>query len=149
MRSDGWDEARRTTFLNHLAATANVRAAAKAANSRPHNAYALRSKDPEFARQWQEALDTGYARIEAELIRRALGEGGDTENPPQTPVGEGVATPQIDVDLGLRLLKQRTEGGRNARPGGPPKKPGDAEETDAALWRRIAAIQKRRTSAGE
>lgn len=35
-------------------------------------AYRLRQRDPEFAKQWQAALEIGYERLEAALLRRAI-----------------------------------------------------------------------------
>lgn len=68
---------RRATFLQVLAETGIVIAAAQAAG--PHQATCstvtwrdLRAKDPEFAREWDEALEKAAAKVEAEARRRAI-----------------------------------------------------------------------------
>ena len=55
---NGWTPARQQRFLDHLAATANVTAAAKAAGMSKQSAYWLRRQPHswKFARAWDEAL---------------------------------------------------------------------------------------------
>ena len=68
-------EARRERFLNHFAASCNQRAAARAGGVSEQCVIAWRKKDPQFNAGWKEALQLGYARLEAELIlgaRKAL-----------------------------------------------------------------------------
>jgi hypothetical protein len=68
-------EARRKRFLNHFAASCNVRAAARAVGISEGCVDAWRKKDPQFNAAWKEALELGYARLEAELLagaRKAL-----------------------------------------------------------------------------
>jgi hypothetical protein len=64
-------EARRKRFLNHFAASCNARAAARAVGVSENCVHAWRRKDPQFNAAWKEALQLGYARLEAELIRSA------------------------------------------------------------------------------
>lgn len=71
VRSDGWSEVDKVTFLEHLAGTCNVDGAAKAAGHRPQSARSLRQRDTEFRDSWDQALDTGYAVLEASLLKRA------------------------------------------------------------------------------
>lgn len=67
----------RRRFLETLAETGSVRAAA-AASGRPRGAWlGLRGRDPAFARAWEEALDSYVELLEAEADRRAVG--GETE----------------------------------------------------------------------
>ncbi len=67
----------RRRFLEILAETGSVRAAASA-SGRPRGAWlALRGRDPGFARAWEEALDSYVELLEAEADRRAVG--GETE----------------------------------------------------------------------
>lgn len=70
--SGAWwtDEAERI-FLDHLAASCNVSAAAAASGFSAVTAYNHRRNDPGFAARWQAALDQGYARLEMELVRTA------------------------------------------------------------------------------
>jgi len=59
-----------TLFLSELAATSNVRAAARKAGIHPATAYDARRSDPEFDRTWQAALCEGYDHLEMELLHR-------------------------------------------------------------------------------
>ena len=61
-------EARRQRFLNHFAASCNQRAAARSVGISEQCVIAWRKKDPQFNAGWKEALQLGYARLEAELI---------------------------------------------------------------------------------
>jgi hypothetical protein len=58
------------TFLEELAATSNVSAAARAAGIHPSTAYEARRKRADFNRRWQEALCEGYDHLEMELLHR-------------------------------------------------------------------------------
>lgn len=71
LRSDGWTDEDRTTFLDALAATCNVTASAEAAGKRAQSAQSLRRRDPGFAALWDHAVETGYATLEAMLVERA------------------------------------------------------------------------------
>ena len=71
--------ARRAKFIQELAQHGVVVEAARAAS--PNSVavsgakasfYSLRKRDPGFARQWDEAIEIADARIEKELIRRAV-----------------------------------------------------------------------------
>ena len=66
-----WSDAAEARFLDHLAASCNVTAAAEVAGFTRVAIYRRRRKDPAFAQRWQAALEQGYARIEALLLRRA------------------------------------------------------------------------------
>ena len=64
--------AARETFLERLAQSANVTAAAKAAKLSTTLVYALRGRDSAFRAEWHAALCEGYARLETELLAEAL-----------------------------------------------------------------------------
>lgn len=57
-------------FLAELAATSNVTAAARKAGISTWTAYEARRSNPEFNRQWQQALCEGYDHLEMELLHR-------------------------------------------------------------------------------
>jgi hypothetical protein len=63
---------RRAAFLDHLAATCNVKVAAENSGVTPSAAYQWRRRDAVFAEQWQAALETGYACLETMLLARPL-----------------------------------------------------------------------------
>jgi hypothetical protein len=62
---------RREEFLGHFAASCNAEAAARAAGISDNCVYAWRKKDAPFRAAWFEALDQGYARLEAEIVRES------------------------------------------------------------------------------
>src|SRR3546814_5566071 len=71
-RHDGWTERRRDIFLKTLSERANVSAAARAAGMSTTGAYKLRRADPEFAQNWETALDSAMAELEAVAYERAM-----------------------------------------------------------------------------
>lgn len=60
----------RKPFLAELAATSNVAASARKAGICTSSAYEARRADPEFYREWQEALCEGYDHLEMNLLQR-------------------------------------------------------------------------------
>lgn len=92
----------REAFLAQLAATAHVEQSAAAVGLCDGTVYDLRRRDAAFAHEWRMALLMGYDRIEAALIRKALGLRD------HAPVVDAVATgvaPEIgQVDVGIAML---------------------------------------------
>lgn len=72
MKSTRWTEARQIAFLEHLAVTANVAAAAEAAGMSKVQVYRIRRRDPAFRAAWSEALRQGYEALEIVLLHRAM-----------------------------------------------------------------------------
>ncbi|WP_299328636.1 hypothetical protein [Parasphingopyxis sp.] len=70
-RHDAPSEEIRAEFLAHLAMTSNVASAARHAGMCKQTAYRLFDRDAAFARQWCEALTSGYAHLEMEMLARA------------------------------------------------------------------------------
>ena len=70
--SDRWPVLE-AVFLAHLAESGNVSASAKAAGVNRQYAYERRAADPEFAKDWDVALETATDALEAEARRRAMG----------------------------------------------------------------------------
>jgi hypothetical protein len=68
VRTDGWTPARRLHFLAVLAQCADVSIAARTCRMSRQSAYALRRRDPGFARQWDEARSELPARQEREYL---------------------------------------------------------------------------------
>jgi hypothetical protein len=62
----------RKVFLAVLARTGNVAAATRAVSKERKTAYRTRERCPQFAAQWDSALETFADGIEAEAIRRAV-----------------------------------------------------------------------------
>ena len=73
-RHDGWTEARQRGFIEALADTGSVKAAAHAVNMTPEGAYLLRRHQhgESFRKAWAAALDLGVQRIEDVAMERAL-----------------------------------------------------------------------------
>ena len=71
-RRDGWTEARRTRFLEHLSHRGNVRAACAAVGLSHEAAYQLRRRDPLFARAWAAAVELAREASAQVLACRAI-----------------------------------------------------------------------------
>lgn len=66
-----WTKPRRRRFLETLAESCNVSAAARAAGMDRSSAYDLKDRDPEFRRGWRAALEQAYADLEWDLLKIA------------------------------------------------------------------------------
>ena len=73
-RHDGWTKNRQRRFIEALADTGSVKAAARAVNMSAEGAYHLRRQPgaQSFREAWQVALDLGVQRIEDVAMDRAL-----------------------------------------------------------------------------
>lgn len=89
-RNAGW----RKNFLEALAESSNVKAAAARANVPARTVYKLRREDPEFAAKWLAALLEGYEHLEMEVL-------GYLRDP--------APTRKMDVASALRLLAAHRE----------------------------------------
>ena len=131
MASAGWTAAARTIFLDTLALSGDVVRSAGAAGRTPASAYALRRHDPAFADGWEEALDSAYARLEDELLARAI----DVN-------AREVGT--FDQALALKMLARHET--RRARPNAPREampRMASMAEVEQALLGKLAALGKR------
>lgn len=143
-RRNNWTAARRATFLDHLAATCNVAKACAAVGMHPTGAYKMRRREPAFAEQWHAALMTGYDRIEAALIEHITRTVAETEH------GDVAAVP-FDVAEAIAVLKMhhaRSNGRPDRAPRGPAPKRATEEETDAAILKQLAALERRKARGG-
>jgi hypothetical protein len=73
-RHDGWTPERQQRFIEALADTGSVKAAAHAVNMTPEGAYLLRRHPEagEFRKAWEAALSLGVQRLEDVAMERAL-----------------------------------------------------------------------------
>ncbi len=137
-------DTKRAIFLDHVAATCNVRYSAEKIGVATTALYAARRRDPEFAEQWRSAIHMGYDRLEALLVQRAL-------SPRLLPLGAGkVGVPppsdtlDIDPDLALRLLSMHRKyvisGTRQVVP---KSKQASEAETDAAILKKLRVLRIR------
>ncbi|MXO75610.1 hypothetical protein GRI40_10320 [Altererythrobacter aerius] len=91
-------------FLQELALTSNVAAAAAVADLPTARVYALRRSDPEFAKAWYAALAEGYDNLEMELLAhlRSAGEAGGGSS-------SGEPGRKFDTATALRCLTAHRE----------------------------------------
>lgn len=154
-RTDGWTKARKARFLAELALSCNVMRAAAKVGAYPSSAYRRRMADAAFAEAWQDALQTGYVRLETALLRRAIevtegkpvdvegGENGDVMAEP-TPLAVMTVAQAIDI---LKHKQAQLAGAKRAgeRNFGARIRP-TPEQTNAEIMRRIAIVRQQRAA---
>lgn len=139
-----WTKAMRVRFLDHLAATCNVRMAAEAIGKPGRAAQALRRTDADFAEAWEKALETGYATLEAMLIARASGAEAASRSYPAGETEDVPDADQLDSELAIRLLGHYRARVKNpSRHGRKPHKKATEKETDAIIIKRLKALNRR------
>jgi len=72
LRKDGWDGARMAAFIGTLAETGIVTLACRACDMSSQSAYALRQRQPLFARAWEAARSLAREKLADELLARSL-----------------------------------------------------------------------------
>lgn len=127
-------------FLNELAATSNVTAAARQAKITTASAYEARRAQPEFNRAWQRALCEGYDHLEMELLRRLR----DGEIKPASGAKRGVRT--FDNATALRLLAAHREAAQRQRAVHSNE---DSEAIIQSINAKLETIRQRRLAAPE
>jgi hypothetical protein len=136
----GWTQARRERFLDHVAATCNVREATEVVGLSQAGLYALRRRDPVFAEQWRMALLAGYDRLEAALVRTAIAalDGVAVGDP------DKIVCQPVTVEQAIKLLDrhQAMIGRRGTIPRDHARR-ATQEETDAMLLERLKAFKRR------
>ncbi len=155
-RKDSWTRTKERRFLETLAETCNASEAARDAGLCRASAYRRRQSDAGFARAWDEALDVGYAEIEALLMREVLF-GSEVEE--LTLDGEGAVkgrkikrTRNLTVALRLMTLhrdrvdKRRAEAGHGQAGQGGAGRP-DSPDAIARVADVLGAIGRRRAAA--
>ena len=130
------------SFLQALAATANVRLSAASVGVWPNAIRNRRRRDAAFDRAVRQALQIGYERVEAALVEsacRALEP--DEEHEDWLEQNGGALLPKMDVDQAIMLLAQHR---RTCRDGWATKRKQHARATTAevadALERRLRQL---------
>ncbi len=103
---DTWTQLQRDIFLDRLAGTSNIASAAEAVGQSRGAIARLRQTDPQFARAFADALEAGYALLEADLLDRAR------NGIPKTVIdrkNELVELREFDCKLGLALLDRQAK----------------------------------------
>ncbi|MEO8141388.1 MAG: hypothetical protein ABI617_01880 [Sphingomicrobium sp.] len=72
LRHDGWDGPAMATFCRALAETGVVTEACRTCGKSAKSAYALRQREPLFARAWESALTLARERLADDLLARSL-----------------------------------------------------------------------------
>jgi hypothetical protein len=137
-----WSDKAEALFLEELAATCNVRAAAAACGFSTVAIYKRRMRWPAFAEAWALAIEQGYANLEAMLVERAT----DSLLPSaEAAVAEGAARgPTMSIGDAMNLLRLHrasVHGGRPQDYGWREKAP-DIEDVRASILRKIEAIER-------
>ena len=139
-----WSDRAEGRFLDCLAQTCNVTAAAAAAGFSTTAVYRRRARWPGFAAQWDRAIDTGYARLEARLVALATDSLRAPGSAPNAAADAPDAAPRMTIAEALNLLRLH----RAAARGGAPQRYGwraaapDPEALRASILRKIAAIER-------
>jgi len=94
-----WSKAKEKAFFDELAATANVKRAAKAAGVSPNAVYARRMRDAHFRAKWAAVLETGRASIEMHLVEAA----NKSFDPDEIDTGE--IQPKVSVAEAIRIVQ--------------------------------------------
>ncbi len=117
----------RGLFLDHLAETSNVSAAARKAGVSTSRVYRERRRYPAFQAEWQKALTEGYIRLETNLLSEALvaASGNISE--------KTLKAKALKIRLGMQLLAAHRATVRGEAPPKPTAKPvGTAKDRIAA-----------------
>lgn len=119
IRHDGWSGESMTKFLKTLAETGIVVEACEEAGKSKQSAYALRRRDPLFAKAWELALGSARDQLADILLGRSI------EGNVEQIIKDGVVVAEkhyLDNRLGLAILKrldQRTESVHRPLPSAP------------------------------
>lgn len=122
----------RRAFLDKLAQTSNVPAAARVAGVTESEAYAARRRSQRFASEWQDALAEGYEHLEMALLYRLR-----TGELKQTS-GSKRRIRTYDLATGIRMLslfRERSEMGQPEH---------SNEDTEAVIASINEKLEKRR-----
>ncbi len=95
----GWTPAKRAAFLEHLAATCNIAASARAVGMAPRGAHALKARDAVFAADWAGAIEAAYETLEVRLLAYALGESEGEAEAESEAEADGVVDGDAEAEL--------------------------------------------------
>lgn len=140
-----WSDEAETLFLDHLAATANVTASARACGFTNAAIYRRRRKDAAFQKRWEAALAQGYAHVEALLVQRAIEALEGVTPDPDTPI----LIREMTMRDALALLghhRRTIEGGPRSRRQW--ARPRSLDEVRDSILRKLEAIEPARRAEG-
>jgi hypothetical protein len=149
-KHNAFGRARKEVFLEHFSATCDVGESADAAGVCVTTVYNHRRTDPVFADGWQEALQQGYARIEADALAQRIAalERLKVRLGKEMPARDHEV--QAEFDRVMQLLREHKRGLAAARPkeGRPPTRWSFAEAMEA-LEKRLKVFGIRIEEEGE
>jgi hypothetical protein len=139
--SSRWSKAKEKLFFDELAATANVKRAAKAAGVSPNAVYARRMRDARFRAKWA-VLETGRASIEMHLVEAANKSFDpdeiDREIQPKVSVAEAIRIVQVHGSKRQQEMLSSPFAHQAAS-----MSEEDIEEARERLFRKIERLRKR------
>jgi hypothetical protein len=141
-----WSARSERAFLAELTATANVKAASRAAGVSATAAYNRRRLWPAFAEAWRAALAEGYVRLETLLIHAAT----CTLDPEPEPEAAREA-PIMSVEQAMNLFKLHRasqHAGKPQRYAWRQQEP-DIEAVRAEILRKVEAMERARGRAAD
>lgn len=131
-----WSDRAEATFLETLAATANVTAAAEAAGFSTTAIYKRRLNEPGFAARWAQAMDVGYTRLECLAIETGTSTLEGKPLAADHPLPRATFAEVLNL---LRLHRAEVRGGRPQRYDWRAQEP-DIEEVRAEVLRRLEVM---------
>jgi hypothetical protein len=137
-RRDGFGRERQEKFLEMLAATCNVQRSCAAAAITDSAVYMKRRRDPLFREAWNEALESGLARIEAMLIERA-----GQMKPPEVRDGVELPPEPLDVELAKHLLREHSRSLAGTQPRRTAQRTADWAEVEEYFIGKLKALKRR------
>jgi hypothetical protein len=139
-----WSDEAEERFLEELAASCNVRAAAAAAGFSTTAVYKRRMRWPGFAAAWAEAVDQGYARLEAMLVEQATDSLRVLRQTRHERKREDDGRPNVPFAQALNLLRLHRAEVRGGKPQNyrAAEKAPDMDEIRASILRKIEAIER-------
>ena len=139
-----WSEAGRAEFIRVLGETWNVAAACRAAKVNYVTAYRHRKADASFRQAWRQAIAQSYARLEVELLERALIAETRIRSALATAGGDDAAALEVLTRYPTRLaeLLYRTHRQEALEEDAATDQPIDEEESIAALRERVDALRR-------
>jgi len=153
----GWTPAKRAAFLEHLAATCNIAASARAVGMAPRGAHALKARDAVFAADWARAIEAAYETLEVRLLAYALGETEGEAEAESEGEADGVVDGDAEAELrgahfdprvAVQALGFRKRGGAAVGAGaGTLRKRVSLAELEAVLVARLDALDAQAASA--
>lgn len=97
---DRWSDRKEKAFFDELAATANVKRAAKAAGVSANAVYQRRMRNAHFRAKWAAVLETGRAAIEMHLVEAA----NRSFEPDELDVGD--VQPKVTVAEAIKITQR-------------------------------------------